>query len=60
MTWFKDSSVAKALPKKAERETLATGVLVTTTRELLSAENPTHVATALQIRDALLKRGFLQ
>jgi hypothetical protein len=60
MTWFKDASVTKALPKKAERETLATGVLVTTTRELLSAENPTHVATALQIRDALLKRGFLQ
>jgi len=60
MTWFKDASVAKALPKKIERETLANGVLVTTTREMLSAENPTHVATALQIRNALLKRGLLQ
>ena len=60
MTWFQDASVAKALPKKAERETLANGVLVTTTRELLSAENPTHVATARRIRDALLKRGFLE
>jgi len=60
MTWFKDAKVAKALPKKVERETLFNGVLVTSTRELLSAENPTHVATALQIRDSLLKRGLLQ
>ena len=60
MTWFKDASVAKALPKKIERETLANGVLVTTTRELLSAENPTHVATARKIRDSLLKHGLLQ
>ncbi len=60
MTWFKDSSVAKALPKKAERETLSGGVLVTTTREVLSPENPTHVTTALKIRDSLLKHGFLQ
>ncbi|HEX8698018.1 MAG TPA: Imm52 family immunity protein [Myxococcaceae bacterium] len=60
MTWFKDSSVAKALPKRAERETLAGGVLVTTAREIISPENPSHVATALQIRDTLLKRGFLQ
>jgi hypothetical protein len=60
MTWFKDPAVAKALPKKAEREPLANGVLVTTTREVLSPENPTHVATALKIRDTLLKHGFLQ
>jgi hypothetical protein len=60
MTWFKDSSVAKALPRKAEREPLSNGVLVTTTREVLSPENPTHVATARQIRDTLLKHGFLQ
>jgi hypothetical protein len=60
MTWFKDAKVAKALPKKAERETLANGVLVTTTRELLSAENPDHVATARKVRDSLLQQGYLQ
>jgi len=60
MNWFKDSAVTKALPKRAEREALASGVLVTTTRELLSAENPTHVATARRIRDALSKHGSLQ
>jgi hypothetical protein len=60
MTWFKDASVAKALPKKAERETLADGVLVTTAREPVSPENPTHVATARRIRAALQKHGFLQ
>jgi hypothetical protein len=60
MTWFKDTTVTKALPKKVESETLAGGVLVTTTRELLSAANPSHVATAHKIRDILLKRGLLQ
>ena len=60
MTWFKDTTVAKALPKKAERETLADGVLVTTAREPVSPENPTHVATARRIRAALQKQGFLQ
>jgi hypothetical protein len=60
MTWFKDSAVRKAVPKGVEREALAGGVLVTTAREVVSPENSRHVATALQIRDALLAHGFLK
>ena len=59
MTWFSDSLVRKALPKGIDHEPLAGGLLVTTAREAVSLEAPAHVATALQIRDHLVRHGFL-
>ena len=60
MTWFSDSSVRKALPKGIDHEPLASGLLVTTAHEAVSPEAPAHVATALQIRDNLVRSGFLR
>jgi hypothetical protein len=60
LTWFDDPTVQKALPETVQSEPLAGGLLVTTTRELISPDIPGHIAIASQIRDSLLKHGLLE
>lgn len=61
LTYLENPAVAAVLPPTIEHEMLdAGGVLITTAREAVSATNPEHVSTALQIRDTLHERGLLQ
>jgi hypothetical protein len=60
MNWLADTAARDVLPAGVQSEPLAGGLLVTTTRELLSPESPDHVATARKIRDALQEHGFLR
>lgn len=61
LTYLENPEATAALPPEIAHEPLdASGVLITTTREIASATNPEHVATALLIRDTLHARGLLQ
>ncbi len=60
MNWFRDSSVARALPKDIECTQWKGGILLTTTRERLTPDSPTHVSTARRVRDCLQAQGFLK
>jgi hypothetical protein len=52
--------VRKVLPGTIQSEPIAGGLLVTTTREVISPDRTSHVAVANQIRNSLLKHGILQ
>ena len=58
MNWFRDSSVEQALPADVERSRLKGGVLVTTTRQAVSADSQNHVFAARKIRHSLQSQGF--
>lgn len=60
MTWFADPTVREALPKEIEVEPLDGGLLVTTTREVISPDAPDHVATAIKVRESLKEHGLLR
>lgn len=60
MTWFAAPAVREALPKGIEVEPLDGGLLVTTTREVISPDAPDHVATASRIRESLREHGLLR
>lgn len=60
LTWFADPAVREALPAGVESELLGNGVLVTTTRAVLSADYPAQVETASRIRSALQSKGLLK